>query len=345
MSITRVTHDWAPSRPEKANRAHGALGLGLALFSAAMFGTSGTFADSLMATGWTPGAVVTARVGVAALLLTGPAVFSLRGKWGTLRRALPAVSAFGLIAVAGCQLFFFNAVQHLAVGVALLLEYLGILLVVGWMWLRHGQRPRRLTVAGGLAAVLGLLLVLQPPTGGIDPVGVLWGLLAACGLAVFFVLSARSEDVLPPLVLSWAAMCLGALALIVLDLVRLLPFHTSSRNVVLLHHHMSWLVPVIGLSFIAAAVAYAAGIAAARLLGAKLASFVGLTEVLFAVLIAWALLGQSLGGLQIVGGGIVLVGIALVRIDSSSPPPQSAARNAAARGGRSDPPGPLSRRG
>ena len=42
----------------------------------------------------------------------------------------------------------------------------------------------------------------------------------------------------------------------------------------------------------AAVFAYVAGITAARLLGPKLASFVGITEVLFAVLFAWILLGQ-----------------------------------------------------
>ena len=47
------------------------------------------------------------------------------------------------------------------VGVALLLEYLGVVLVVGWLWLRHGQRPRRLTVAGAVAALAGLVLVLD----------------------------------------------------------------------------------------------------------------------------------------------------------------------------------------
>jgi hypothetical protein len=41
------------------------------------------------------------------------------------------------VAVAGCQLAYFNAVQSLSVAVALLIEYSGVLLVVGWLWLRH----------------------------------------------------------------------------------------------------------------------------------------------------------------------------------------------------------------
>ena len=307
MSITRLTRD----------SSRGVLGLGLAVFTAATFGTSGTFADSLMATGWTPGAVVTLRISVAALLLTVPALRAMRGQWHRLRAALPSLLAFGLVAVAGCQLFFFNAVKHLEVGVALLLEYSGILLIVAYLWVRHGHRPRRLTVIGGVAALGGLVLVLNPGAAAIDPIGVLWGLLAATGLATFFVMSSKVDDALPPIALAWGAMVIGAAALIVCDATQLLPFHAETKQVVLARHHVSWMVAVIGLALIATAISYATGIAATRILGAKLASFVGLTEVLFAVLIAWALLGQAPGALQLIGGVVVLVGIALVRADGN----------------------------
>ena len=61
--------------------------------------------------------------------------------------------------------------------------------------------------------------------------------------------------------------------------------------------------------------AYVAGIAAARVLGARLASFVGLSEVLFAIVFAWLLLGQTPAPVQLVGGLLVLAGIGLVRLD------------------------------
>jgi drug/metabolite transporter (DMT)-like permease len=85
--------------------------------------------------------------------------------------------------------------------------------------------------------------------------------------------------------------------------------------VTLLDTQVSWLVPVVGLSIVAAVIAYVAGIMGARLLGAKVASFVGLTEVLFAVFFAWLLLGQVLNAVQLAGGVLVLAGIALVRVD------------------------------
>lgn len=152
-------------------------GLGLALLSAATFGTSGSFARSLTDAGWSPGAAVAIRIGIAALILAVPAIIAMRGRWQSLRRNFGMVASYGLIAVAGCQVFFFNAVQTLSVGVALLLEYLGLVLVVGWLWIRHGQKPRRLTIAGSVVALLGLVLVLNL-TGEtrLDFVGVLWGL-------------------------------------------------------------------------------------------------------------------------------------------------------------------------
>ena len=66
--------------------------------------------------------------------------------------------------------------------------------------------------------------------------------------------------------------------------------------------------------------AYLTGIGAARLLGPKLSSFLGLTEVLFAVLFAWALLGQVPSALQLLGGAFIIAGVALVRLDERADP-------------------------
>jgi drug/metabolite transporter (DMT)-like permease len=300
-------------------------GLGLAVLSAATFGTSGTFASGLMAAGWSPGAAVTARISVAALMLTVPALIALRGRWSLLWRNAAGLLAYGLVAVAGCQLFYFNAVEHLSVGVALLLEYSGTLLVVLWVWLRHAERPRRLTVLGAIFALAGLVLVLDL-TGSqrVDGVGLLWGLAAATGLAFYFVLSSRGSESLPPVVMAWGGMAVGALALTIGGLTGVVAFDASTADTDFAGHRTSWIVPVLGLSLVAAVIAYTAGIGAARRLGARLAAFVGLAEVLFAVLFAWALLDQRPTLLQGIGGLVVLVGIALVRADDREPAPVAA---------------------
>lgn len=313
----------------------GGIGLTLAIVTAATFSTSGTFASSLIDAGWSPGAAVLARISLAAVLLTIPALIQLRGQWDRLFLPAPAVrsagfrpltalragigraAAFGVFAVAGAQLCYFNAIEHMPVGVALLLEYLGIVLVVGWLWLSHGQRPRRLTVTGGIAALAGLALVLNlTGSASVSPLGVMWGLLAAVGLATFYVLSADDgEDALPPVVMTWAAMCVATAALMTLGLLRALPLVWNTAEVRFAGHRMSWIVPVLGLAVVAAAIPYVTGIGAARRLGAKLASFIGLVEVLFAILFAWLLLGQLPSDLQFAGGVLILAGVTLVRLD------------------------------
>jgi drug/metabolite transporter (DMT)-like permease len=304
-----------------AQRRAAGVGLGLALLSAATFSTSGSLARSLTEAGWSPEAAVAVRISLGALMLAVPAILSMRGRWAALRRNAGSVMVYGLIAVAGAQVFFFNAVQHLSVGVALLIEYLGTVLVVGWLWLRRGQTPRRLTVVGSVTALVGLVLVLNVIGGArLDPVGVLWGLGAAVGLATYFLLSSRDTDGVPPVMVASAGMGVGAAALLGLGALGLVPLHARFGSVELAGQRTTWLVPVIGLSLVAAAIAYVAGIGAARMLGPRLASFVGLTEVLFAVLVAWFVLGELPTVVQLLGGVLIVGGVALVRVDELRAP-------------------------
>lgn len=292
-------------------------GLPIALLSAAAFGMSGSLATSLLNAGWTPGAAVLVRIGIAGLVLAVPAAFQLRRAGRLTSRDSVRLALFGVFAVAAAQLCYFNAVQHLSVGVALMTEYSGTLLVVGWQWLTTRQRPRALTGVGAALAIAGLVLALGVlHDSHVSGIGVLWALGAAVGLAAYFVMSAQVEASLPPLVTAAGGLLVGAIGLAVAAAVGVLPFRASRSEVVLAHAHVSWLVPALGLSLIAAALAYVTGIIAAQRLGATVASFVGLCEVLAAIGFAWLLLGQRLGWSQLAGGALVLAGIALVRLDS-----------------------------
>jgi drug/metabolite transporter (DMT)-like permease len=298
----------------RAERSAGA-GLGLALLSSLTFGTSGTFARSLIEAGWSAEAAVAARVGIASVVLGVPAALALRGRWHVLRRNASVVTLFGLLAVGCAQVAFFNAVRFLPVGVALLLEYQGIVLVVAWMWAVHGQRPSRLTFAGAAVALSGLVFVLDlTGAGHIEVTGVLWGLAAAIGLAAYFVLSARVDAELPSVAMATGGMAIGAFVLVVLGALGALPMHATFGDVTFAGQRTSWLVPVAGLSIVAAVVSYVSGIGAARILGARLSSFVGLTEVMFAVLIAWLVLGELPAAIQLLGGVLIVGGVALVRV-------------------------------
>ena len=309
--------------PGKAGtRARGAAsgflasGLGVALLSSAVFGLSGSFAKALLETGWTPGAAVTARLTGAALILAVPAVHALRGRWYQLRDNWVTVLLFGLIGVAACQLFYFNAVERLSVGVALLLEYLAPVIIVLWLWGASRKRPSPLTIAGTLLSLGGLVLVLDL-TGAvkIDLVGVLWGIAAAVCLAIYFFITARENDTLPPIVLASGGLLVGAVVMWLAAATGLLPMAFNTADTRLGPWITPWWVALGGLVVLATVLAYLTGIVAARALGSKVASFVSLTEVLFAVTWAWLLLGELPGPIQLLGGVLIVGGVVLVRLD------------------------------
>lgn len=293
-----------------------ASGLWLAIISAAAFGVSGPFAKSLLEIGWSPGAAVGVRIGGAALVLLPPVLFALRGRWRTLRGNAFTLGVYGVTAIALCQFFYFNAVQRMSVGVSLLLEYLAPVLIVGWLWMRSRTAPGKLTALGATAAMLGLLLVLDlSGDRRLDPLGVVYGLAAAVCLAVFFLMSARADDGLPPVVMAGGGMVVGALTILVLGLLGIMPFTVEFRDVSLAGKEAHWLVPVLGLVSVSTVLAYVTGILAAKNLGSKVASFVGLTEVMFAVIASWLMLGELPGPVQLFGGLLIIGGVVLVRMD------------------------------
>ncbi|WP_226343884.1 EamA family transporter [Agilicoccus flavus] len=290
-------------------------GVAWALLSSACFGASGTVAKSLMAAGWSPGATVTARVLVAALLMAVPAVVALRGRWGVLRSHAWLVVGYAVLGIVLTQLCYFLAIERLSVAVALLLEYTAPVLVVGWLWARHGERPGRLTLAGVAAAMAGLVLVLDLAGDvRLDALGVLFALGAAGGLAGYFVLSARPAPELPQITLVGGGMVVGAALLVGLGLTGVLPMTWTTDDVVLAGHLVPVGVPVAILALVTAVLAYSTGLLAARRLGSRVASFVCLTEVLFAVAFAWMFLGEIPTAAQAGGGLLVVLGAVAVKV-------------------------------
>ncbi|TCI99052.1 DMT family transporter [Aeromicrobium sp. IC_218] len=297
-----------------------ASGVGLALLSAVSFGLSGPLAKSLIETGWSAGSAVLVRVLVAAGVLLVPALLALRGRWTVLRRHGATIAAYGLVAVAGCQLAYFQAVARMEVGPALLIEFMSPVAVIGWLWLRHGQRPGRLTVTGALAAIAGLVLVIDLLSGAaVDVVGVLWALGAMTGAAVYWIVSAGDDGDLPGVVLAAGGLLVGGLALLVAGLVGVLHLDVSASDVVLADTSLPWWFAVGALGVVTAALSYVLGIAAVRRLGSRLASFVGLSEALAGVVLAWLLLGEQPRAVQVAGGALVLAGVVLVRLGEPRP--------------------------
>src|SRR5438132_192764 len=91
----------------------------------------------------------------------------------------------------------------------------------------------------------------SPAAAVITRIAVMWGLLAAVGLAIYFLLGAGvDEEPLPPVVMAWAGMCVGAAALAVLGWAGVLLLTATTGKVDFIGHRVSWVVPVLGLSLV-----------------------------------------------------------------------------------------------
>ncbi|BCF84987.1 MULTISPECIES: EamA family transporter [Rhodococcus] len=295
-------------------------GLIFALLSAATFGVSGPFAKSLIESGWSPGGAVFARVAGGALVMM---VIALATQWPRLRQVSThtrTVLLYGVFAISGVQLCFFNAVQHLSVGVALLLEYLAPIIVIGWVWITKGARPSVQTLLGAAVALIGAAVVIDVfGSAEISAVGVAWGLAAAACLAVYFVISERADGDLHPVVLAASGLTVSAVVIGALGLVGVLPLQFSASNAVVADHSVNVWLPVVVLVLVSTVIAYLTGIAAITLLGPTIGSLVALTEVLCAVVAAWILVGESVTALQAVGGAAIIAGLVLERLGQVAP--------------------------
>ena len=308
--MTTMTHDGPAVRTRRTR-----IGFGFAALAAASFGLSGALASSLLRTGWSPAALVLCRLVVGALVLVVPALVELRGRWYLLRTNATLLLTYGAVAVAGCQLAYFSAVERLPVAVALLVEYTAPVAVIGWLWGRHHQRPSRLTALGAVVSGIGLALVLDVfSVGAVDGLGVVLALLAMAGCAYFFIVSASEDDVLPPIVLAAGGLVVGAVCLGAAAVLGVVTLSATTVDATYRGTSVPWWVPVLALGVVTAALAYVAGIFAARSLGARMASFAALAEVLFGVLFAWLLLGQLPRPVQLLGGVFVLAGVVLVKL-------------------------------
>ncbi len=310
--MTSVTHDARRLSPAGSRLASG---LAFATISSISFGASGGLVRGLLDTGWTPGAATLARVTLAAVVVVPLGLVALRGRWSLLRNNLGLITLYGVLAVAATQFCYFSAVTSMQVGPALLIEYTAPAAVVGWLWLRHGQRPGRLTLAGAGVAALGLVLVLDLASGAeLSPAGVAWALGAMVGVSAYFVISADESTGLPPLTLAAGGLVVGAVVLALLGAVGLLPLRASTAMAVYSGREVPWWLPTLGLGLVTAALAYATGIAASRRLGSRLASFVSLLEVVAAIGFAWLMLGELPRAVQLVGGVLILGGVVVVKL-------------------------------
>ncbi|MCP2168157.1 EamA family transporter [Goodfellowiella coeruleoviolacea] len=293
----------------------------LNLTSWVLFASSGPLAKAVMAAGWSAVAVTSVRIALAAVLLV-PAVAVLRPRALRFRRAdLWLLLGYGLLGVAGVQLFFFLAVARVPVGVAMVLVNLAPVLVALWLRVvRRTRLPGLVWVGIGLA-VAGLALVAEIwRADRLDLLGVAAGLAAAACSAGYFLLGEHGASRHDPAGLTATGLAVGAVVVATFSPPWTLPANLLNAPAVLGGAQAPvWLVLLV-LAVVTTALPYLAGLSALRALPSTLASVLALVEPLVAAVLAWLLLGQALGLPQLAGAVVLLAGAVLVQLIGPNPP-------------------------
>ncbi|MGH3458216.1 EamA family transporter [Aeromicrobium sp.] len=246
-------------------------------------------------------------------------------------RALLLIAGLGIVGFAGLQWTYNIAINRLPLGIALLLEYLGPVLVVLWVWMVRRERVhQRMWPALGLA-VGGLAVVSQVWKGlTLDGLGVVMALGAAVCFATYFLLGEHTgtADVGGPLhVILWAF----AAATVGMNLVQpAWTIDTLGDDVSMLGRYAESSVPVWGamtwIVLLGTVAPFFLLLIALRVLSATVVSIVAMLEPVVAALVGWVWFSETLNAIQLLGVAAVLTGIMLAQtardVEPALPPPQ-----------------------
>ena len=153
-----------PVEPARVRRPR--LGYLMAAAAALLWGVNGAVSKTILSTGLSSERLAQVRsLGAAAGLVAIVAVIA-PGRLRLTRRELPYLLAFGFIGLAFVQWFYFLAIHRLAIGVALLIEYLAPLLVALWARFVYKDPVRRRIWAALGLALFGLALIVNLFGGG-----------------------------------------------------------------------------------------------------------------------------------------------------------------------------------
>ena len=273
-------------------------GILLCLASAAAFGAMGVFGKRAYDEGATVGTLLAVRFAVAGLVL-GAAAVATGALRGLARRDVVLAAGLGAIAYSAQAGAYFAALARIDAGLLSLLVYtFPAIVAVAAAALGRERAGRRTAAALALSSAGLVLVVAGAGAGALDPLGTTLGLIAACVYAAYVLVSERVAQRLGPLALA-ALVCAGAAATLTLGAAatgELRPADVTPAG-------FGWLVAIALVSTVGALALFFAGLS---LVGPTAASILSTAEPVTAVVLAFAVLGDTLGPVQLAGGALVL---------------------------------------
>lgn len=287
----------------------GTIGIALAAVGAVIFGATATLVGFVI-DDIDPFRLASLRIAVAGLFLLPWAIAHRAAIW----RAPVLVGLVGVLQIV-LNGGLYVAIDRLGVGPAVGLQFLAPVLVVTWDRVAGHAHPRPITWAAVASAVIGVALLVQVgDLDGLDTVGLIGGLVAATGLAVYLRLSEHVGGIVGGFPLAAGAITIGGF--VGFAVARPWNMPIPSDPVVI------WLVVVLGT--IGMAIPLSMEIAALSRVPARIIGVIITIEPVAAAVTAWMFLDQTLGASQIVGLILIVIAVGAVSLTASSGRPEPA---------------------
>lgn len=266
----------------------------------------GVIAKRAFELGMEPAVLAELRILFACAAILGLTLLVARRDLASIRpRELPALAAFGLLGVLAVQLVYYQSIERIPIGVALVIEYTAPLLILAYWRLRGRAVGLGLWLAGGLT-LAGCYLVVgayDAQLRQVNAVGALLATLDAVILAGYFLLAER-------LVIrhtSWALLSAGFTSAALAWCLARPPWTLPWAEALALWPFVA------GVVVIATVVPYLCSIAAVERIPAARVGLTSTSEPVIAAIVAWVVIGQSLEALQVLGGLVVVAGIVIAQ--------------------------------
>ena len=304
--------------PNEPHEPRPALGYAMVAIAATLFAVNGTVSKVILKSGITADQLTEVRCAGA---LAGLVILAAALQPVSLRirpNELPLLLALGIGGLALVQWSYFYAIARLEIGIALLIQFVGPILVALWARFVYAEHVRQRIWLALCLALGGLTLIVQVWHGGrLSSAGLAAAVVAAITYAAYILLAERGVQRRDPISLSTWGFVFATLFWSALAPWWDFPGERANDSVSLLGNLASGELPawvlMLWMVVLGTIVPFLLVVGALRHVTATRAGITGMLEPVVAILVAWAWLGESLQPVQLGGAALTLAGIGLAQ--------------------------------
>jgi drug/metabolite transporter (DMT)-like permease len=252
----------------------------------------------------------------AGLILLAFAIIKGKDQLRARKEEIKDLILFGIIGVAAVTSFYFFAIKYLFVSVALIIEFTASIWIALYLKFVRKKHISPIMWLGIACAFFGLILVSQIWSGStLHPLGVAVAFADAFALAYYFITAERLTQTRTSLSLMTWGIGVAAIFWAIILPWWSFPFEYLTDSYSLSGNLSGYNAPgwalLLWIIIIGTVIPYLLTVTGIRELSAGTSSVIGMIEPIFAGVIAWIILNEALSGIQLVGCGVVLLGIYL----------------------------------